>query len=72
MQVCKFPDGGFVIHRITHLGSARISAWFAKDGELLDVEKFDKLGRVTHRGLEYAKERCRIIGKIHNPNITGV
>jgi len=68
MQVQQFSNGGYVIHRITHKGQAKISAWFDRDGNLLDIEKFDKNGRKTGKGIAYAMERCRVIGRIHNPN----
>ena len=68
MQVQQFSNGGYVIHRITHQGQAKISAWFDRDGNLLDIEKFDKNGRKTGQGIVYAMERCRVIGRIHNPN----
>ena len=48
---CKAPvhfsgDGGFVIHKIrAPEWCGRCSAWYAKDGTLLDAERFDRLNR---------------------------
>lgn len=37
IQKADFPDGGFVLHKIP-AGSGRMSAWYDKDGRLLDAE----------------------------------
>lgn len=39
MQLKRFDDGGFVLHKITGLCSGRISAWFDHSGTLLDCEQ---------------------------------
>lgn len=44
MQVSRFTTGGFVIHAITHLSRAKISAWFDAKGALLDAH-YPDLGR---------------------------
>jgi hypothetical protein len=38
MTKISFPNGGFVIHKISHLSSKRISAWFDKDGKPVAAE----------------------------------
>ena len=39
MQVAKFTDGGFVLHRVKLAGyKAIFSAWYNAAGELLDAE----------------------------------
>ena len=48
MQVSNFSNGGFVIHGIP-FSTGKLSAWYNKDGMVLDVEKFDKSGRATGR-----------------------
>lgn len=40
MQFIRFPDGGFVIHKITGAFKGRVSAWFDRAGRLLDAEQF--------------------------------
>ncbi len=47
MQLHYFPDGGFVIHRATeHLVRfERVSAWYDKDGKLLDCERINGLNQ---------------------------
>lgn len=44
IQVCYFTNGGFVIHKAI---DGTVSAWFDKDGKLLDTEKRDSLGRMV-------------------------
>jgi hypothetical protein len=44
MQVQKFPNGGFVCHKMQLSGmTSRYSAWFDKDRNIEDAEKFDSL-----------------------------
>lgn len=38
MQKATFPCGGFVIHKISHLSPQRISAWFDREGKLIDAQ----------------------------------
>jgi hypothetical protein len=40
MQLSRFHDGGFVIHKV-RLGAGRYSAWFDREGRLLDAERTD-------------------------------
>ncbi len=40
IQLARFPDGGFVLHKITFVSeNGRFSAWFSADGKLLDAEQ---------------------------------
>lgn len=46
MQVSRFSNGGFVVHKITHATkSGKVSAWYNKYGSLVDCEFIDSLGR---------------------------
>lgn len=50
VQVARFPDGGFVLHRVTLPDSAgRFSAWFSKGGKLLDAEQVGLAGPAQSR-----------------------
>jgi len=65
MQIIYFePVGEFVIHKIPYNGG-KLSAWFDQYGNLLDIEKFDKTGRHTGRGIEAAKEFVARYGSIY-------
>lgn len=45
IQHSTFPDGGFVLHKITFVSeNGRFSAWFAKDGTVLDSEQITTRG----------------------------
>lgn len=45
MKKLVFEDGGFVIHNITlNISKCCFSAWYDKQGLLLDCEKINKLG----------------------------
>jgi hypothetical protein len=44
MQVSRFSNGGYVIHKM-YVNGIKYSAWFDKDGDVLDAEGFDGLGR---------------------------
>lgn len=40
MQVARFQDGGFALHRVELFGyKGRFSAWYDAAGELLDCEQ---------------------------------
>ena len=42
MQKATFENGGFVLHKVFLPGSVcKFSAWYDKQGELLDAEKID-------------------------------
>jgi hypothetical protein len=66
MQVSKFSNGGFVVHKIPY-GNGKISAWFDQDGILQDVERFDKNGRKTGQNIYKVMDYARVIGqRIHD------
>jgi hypothetical protein len=58
-----FPNGGFVLHRC--LGR-RISAWYDKDGNLLDHALIDKLGR-SRKASGKDVEALMRLGKVYRP-----
>lgn len=39
MTVSRFTRGGYVIHRITGAFKGKMSAWFDRNGQLLDAEQ---------------------------------
>lgn len=39
MQHMRFFNGGFVLHKITGNWKGNVSAWFDRDGKLLDAEQ---------------------------------
>lgn len=45
MQHVQFPDGGYVLHKITGDFSGRVSAWFDKTGNLVDAEQLLPSGK---------------------------
>ena len=46
MQIKRFSNGGYVAHKVYVDGmSSKFSAWFNAKGELLDVERFDRMQR---------------------------
>lgn len=46
MQVSRFSNGGFVLHKIQpQSGGGKISAWFDATGKLLDCERYNIAGR---------------------------
>lgn len=65
MQISNFSTGGFVIHKITHLSRARISAWYAADGTLSDAEMIDNLGRSRPVRSPETRRRLRLLGQLH-------
>ena len=62
MQLSKFPSGGFVIHKIPYR-NGRLSAWYAGDRTLLDIEQFDSRGRATGKSPAGAASAARVIGR---------
>lgn len=44
MQIQRFNDGGFVIHKISGPFTGRVSAWFDRDGRVLDAEQMIGFG----------------------------
>lgn len=48
IQHSVFPDGGFVLHKVTFpMFAGRFSAWFAKDGTLLEAGAISDSNRVS-------------------------
>ena len=67
MQVARFTNGGFVVHKLYLDGMAsKFSAWVGKYGNLQDAERIDARGRaypVTRNSKAWARldGRCQII-----------
>ena len=61
IQHSLFPDGGFVLHRCLRM---RLSAWYDKDGSLLDHELVDSLGRSRKASMKDVAELQRL-GKLY-------
>jgi hypothetical protein len=66
-QIAYFHNGGYVVHKIPY-GKSRISAWFDKDGNIVDAEALR-----GHRSISlleggpawhWAKERGNHIAKL--------
>ena len=48
IQHSTFPDGGFVLHKVTFpMFAGRFSAWFDRSGKLLDAEAISDRNRCT-------------------------
>lgn len=67
MQVARFTDGGFVVHKLYLDGMAsKFSAWVGKYGNLQDAERIDARGRaypVSRDSMAWARldGRCQVI-----------
>lgn len=59
MQVSRFSNGGFVLHKINFNGQY-YSAWYDNDGEMIDCE------RTTHGRCASIPPRCTVIRKYLN------
>ena len=44
IQVCRFPCGGYCLHKITGNFAGRVSAWFKADGSMLAAEQILRVG----------------------------
>lgn len=66
MKKATFEDGGFVLHKIAPRGNGggKISAWFAPNGELLESEYVDTLGRSRKCG-KADIANCEMLGRVH-------
>jgi hypothetical protein len=61
----NFPCGGFVLHKIpTRASATRLSAWYNKEGKLLDCEAINILGN-TYKPAKVDKEQCESYGRIY-------
>jgi len=71
MQISRFPDGGFAIHKIpTRAGASRLSAWYDKTGSLLDCESINVLGN-SYRPARSDIEHCKRLGPIYATETEG-
>ena len=67
MQVTRFTNGGFVVHKLYLAGMAsRFSIWVSPQGILQDAERIDARGRaypVARNSMAWARldGRCQII-----------
>jgi hypothetical protein len=61
MQIMRFENGGFVIHKALN---QRISAWYDEDGQLLDYEQYNSLGR-KQRVAKYKIIWLKALGQRH-------
>lgn len=65
MQIARFSDGGFVLHRIqnaTH--TARLSAWFDSEGALIDAEYIFTSGRTRAVKSNEVRANLARLGKV--------
>jgi len=62
MQYHRFSNGGFVIH-FTFCGY-RVSAWYAADGSLLDIENRNPRGRLCGVG-EAVRQHAVSLGRVY-------
>lgn len=60
VQVARFSDGGFVLHKAI---DGRTSAWFDKQGRLLDVERRDTRGRYSSRISAETRAKLERLGR---------
>ena len=67
IQLHRFSDGGFVLHRITDPQMAgRMSAWYDAQGNVLDAEAYDKLNRAHPvKANSFAWGVAQKYGRIH-------
>ena len=61
IQHSLFLNGGFVLHRCLR---KRLSAWYDKDGSLLDHELVDRIGRSRKASVQDVAE-LRRLGKLY-------
>lgn len=67
MRVIKFSDSSYVVHGMTAHNGNRISAWFDKEGGMLDYQGVNKLGK-SYKPCKEDKEHAKTIGSLLNPN----
>lgn len=66
IQFSKFPDGGFVLHKVDVSGQ-KYSAWFTETGVLLDAERIGRNGvtyAVPHRN-KNVRAMLKIVGNVY-------
>jgi hypothetical protein len=59
MQFHKFTDGGFCVHKAI---DGRVSAWFDKDGKLIDCERTDGAGRSRKPNKQTREYLANVLG----------
>jgi len=64
MQISRFVNGGFVLHKIP-ANNGRASAWFDRNGLLLDIEAFNARGASRKAGAQLT-EHCKMLGRVHS------
>lgn len=65
VQVVRFQNGGFVLHRITGAFTGFVSMWFNSDGQPIDAERFDGKGVGRSFPVKVGGpiwEACRMVG----------
>jgi hypothetical protein len=72
MQITRFDDGGFVVHKIDQHGDNRVSAWFDADGYPIDAERIigNRTYYVSRTGPTW--DRCREVGRMFAKKIASV
>lgn len=64
MQIARFEDGGFALHRVELFGhKGRFSAWYDAAGELLDCEQVTFSFPNGRRATGGAKAGLEALGK---------
>ena len=67
MKFSRYSTGGYALHRVTGKWKGYCSAWFSKEGALLDAEQrtrfSDKTRPVKTGGPIW--ERLKVIGKLY-------
>ena len=65
MQLQRYPNGGFVCHRIKLNGyNCKFSVWFDREGKLVDSERIDNLGR-SNNCSNAVKALLQVVGNRH-------
>jgi hypothetical protein len=74
MQINRFEaTGGFVIHMIV-INEQVYSAWFKKDGTLIDAERrfTNRYGNMKTKSVSskmiHIRSQLEIVGQVNNPN----
>lgn len=68
MQKKTFPDGGFVLHKVTGNFKGHASVWYAKDGLPIDAEIHNGRGGVSSYNLKKGQSMTthfEVMGRIH-------
>ncbi len=68
IQVCRFPCGGYCLHKVTGEFSGRVSAWFNPQGDLIEAEQYFGVGGRLARRVEKGCHIWRtvaLIGRVY-------